>query len=782
MKLNDYETISLAGLLHDVGKIRQRSEEKIENDYNWSYCPEYKNHPSHIHAAHTAEFLDWFVNRFKIESENNLVNVASYHHKSGTDDPFVEIIKKADRLSSGFEREFSEKSENYKESKLISIFSEVGFSSNAEEYHYPIKKLGFDVIPTKDGVPKNESVEEYKALWKGFVADVGKISINLSFDAFYDAVQNVYEMYAWCVPSSSFKTYPDISLFDHSKTTAAIAQALYEFHKHNESLSPHKISQPQEDNFLLIQGDFSGIQNFIFSKMGESNKFAAKILRAKSFFVSLATDLAAYDICRKMGLTKAAIIMNAGGKFTLLTPNTQSSIDILEETKDVINDEIFKQSYGEVQFVIGYTKASDSDFQMGRFSKKIEELALILEESKLKPNIKQFVFDDYLENVKDNGICEICGKSPADAAAEDVPICKHCRSFKEIGEKLVKSEFFSIRTSGGIYIIDGLYADFRKYENSLLCFDLKTDREFRGFSKNRISSYVSIIKENEIEERYKNIKDSEDISINSIKPFSCIAEDVKYYNSPEHKGSAFLGILKADVDSLGKLFVHGFRGKETISKIASLSRMVDFFFTGWLQHILREKYQSVYTVFSGGDDLFLIGPFNQIIDLSIDINNHLKEYVKNTDIHISAGIYMAKSKIPVYQMAESAEEILKEAKNSGRNRIGIFGRVLEWDLFQEMMKIDLESYFRDKVSDSYRYNLLKFADMAEKAKKGDNVRDLMWKPLFVYQTYRNVGSGAEKQERKEIIRNFLNQFVDYFERYRGDFIVPLSNYIYRRRG
>ncbi len=782
MDLNSYELISLAGLLHDIGKIRQRAEKEIKNDYNRSYCPEYNNHPSHIHAAHTAEFLDKFVKDFDIKSEPNIVNVASYHHKRDTDDPFVEIIKKADRLSSGFEREDSGASENYKKAKLVSIFSEVGFNAEIDEYHYPLRKLDFDIVPENIKYSKNESVEKYKLLWKGLSKDIEKISRNLHFDAFYDAVQSVYEMYAWCVPSSSFKTYPNISLFDHSKTTAAIAQALYGFHKYNNSLSFNLVKQPHEDNFLLIQGDFSGIQNFIFSKMGESNKFAAKILRAKSFYVSIATDLAAYDICKNLSLTKAAIIMNAGGKFMLLAPNTKNNIDILEETKNKINDEIFEQSYGEVQFVIGYVKASDSDFQMGGFSKKIEELALILEELKLKPNIKQFVFDDYLENVKDNGICQICGKFPADAAIADMPVCKHCRSFKEIGEKLVKSELLSIGTSGKFYVVDGLYADFKKSDNALLCFDLNTDSEFRGFSKNRISSYVPIIKENEVEERYKDIKDNEDIDAGSVKPFSYIAEDVKYYNSPEHKGSVFLGILKADLDSLGKLFVHGFKGKETISKIASLSRMIDFFFTGWLQHILKEKYKSVYTVFAGGDDLFLIGPFNQIIDLSIDINNHIKEYAKNPDIHISAGVYMAKSKIPVYQMAESAEEILKGAKSSGRNRVGLFGRVLEWDTFKEMMKIDLEGYFKDKVSDSYRYNLLKFANMSEKAKKGSNVRDLMWKPLFVYQTYRNVGSGAEKQKRKEIIGNFLNQFVDYFERYRGDFIVPLSNYIYRRRG
>lgn len=50
----------------------------------------------------------------------------------------------------------------------------------------------------------------------------------------------------------------------------------------------------------LIGGDFYGIQNFIFSDSGEAGKHRSKILRGRSFAVSLLCELTADMICRKI--------------------------------------------------------------------------------------------------------------------------------------------------------------------------------------------------------------------------------------------------------------------------------------------------------------------------------------------------------------------------------------------------------------------------------------------------------------------------------------------------
>jgi len=312
-----------------------------------------------------------------------------------------------------------------------------------------------------------------------------------------------------------------------------------------------------------------------------------------------------------------------------------------------------------------------------------------------------------------------------------------------------------------------------------LAYDLQNNSHFSGIAKSKISGYVPRISDEEISiEKYDN--EEEKIEKNDPKTFSMIAYDAKVPNQEgEYVGESFLGILKADVDNLGRFFIEGFHESESISKIVTLSRMVDFFFVGWLQNILKEKYSSVYTVFAGGDDLFLIGPFNQIIDLAGEINRHLKEYVKNEEFHLSCGIYLVKPKIPVYQMAERAEAILENAKHKGKNRIGVFRRVVLWNRFEEMMKDKNVVNYLDEISGTFRYSLYQFINSVETLKfktTNKSTRDLMWKPLFLYKAYRNLDKKDE-----QFRANFIEDFIGYFEKYGGDFTIPLSNFIYRNR-
>ena len=75
------------------------------------------------------------------------------------------------------------------------------------------------------------------------------------------------EKYLWCVPAQTTNYIPDISLFDHAKTTAAIALCLHDEYTEG-SLTPNgikKMTQNEDKHFMLISGDVSGIQNFIFN-------------------------------------------------------------------------------------------------------------------------------------------------------------------------------------------------------------------------------------------------------------------------------------------------------------------------------------------------------------------------------------------------------------------------------------------------------------------------------------------------------------------------------------
>ena len=80
-----------------------------------------------------------------------------------------------------------------------------------------------------------------------------------------------------------------------------------------------------EEKLLLIQGDFFGIQEFIFATGGETQRRAAKLLRGRSFYVSLLTECAALAILDRLALPPTSQVINAAGKFLIVAPNTDAT-------------------------------------------------------------------------------------------------------------------------------------------------------------------------------------------------------------------------------------------------------------------------------------------------------------------------------------------------------------------------------------------------------------------------------------------------------------------------
>ncbi|MEZ4661479.1 MAG: hypothetical protein R2911_28345 [Caldilineaceae bacterium] len=111
-----------------------------------------------------------------------------------------------------------------------------------------------------------------------------------------------------------------------------------------------------------------------------------------------------------------------------------------------------------------------------------------------------------------------------------------------------------------------------------------------------------------------------------------------------------LGVVKMDVDQLGLLLAQGLGSKATsISRVAAFSRMLDMFFSGWvdsrLRHILlheggKPAYANVngrqqpvanplhnmYTVYAGGDDLLWWGPWDWAVTAARELQKDFARY------------------------------------------------------------------------------------------------------------------------------------------------------------
>lgn len=204
----------------------------------------------------------------------------------------------------------------------------------------------------------------------------------------FEHLESLMLIYTAMIPAArAGKAVPDVSLYDHSKSVAALSVALYMYHRDTNSMSVEAICESAKQKFCLIGGDFYGIQNFIFSDSGEAGKHRSKILRGRSFAVSLFCELAADFICREIGLPPSSILLNAAGKFTILAPNTPAVKNAVSSLQNKINDWLISKTFGENAFGIALIEAAPADFESGNFYRLYKRLSTKLATTNTKNSI-----------------------------------------------------------------------------------------------------------------------------------------------------------------------------------------------------------------------------------------------------------------------------------------------------------------------------------------------------------------------------------------------------------
>lgn len=162
---------------------------------------------------------------------------------------------------------------------------------------------------------------------------------------------------------------------------------------------------------------------------------------------------------------------------------------------------------------------------------------------------------------------------------------------------------------------------------------------------------------------------------------------VEFTELADHaRGDRLLGVLKMDVDRLGEAMVGALdRGLPTL---AHLSRRLDEFFAVTLQADLRDRdspWRDLYTIFSGGDDLLMVGPWNVAFDFAHHVRRRFSGAFGPEGLTISAGLALSKPKRPIHLAAEEAEALLEQAKTcpapgaaAPRDQCATLGQVWKW--------------------------------------------------------------------------------------------------------
>ena len=191
------EKVYLAALLHDIGKFYQRADtgsvrgSKYLNDYckdEAAFCPVYNSVYSHKHVLWTAQFIDDFSAVFKkladsgiddMSNKENLINLAAGHHLQKDQLSVLgQIIKEADSLSSGMDRDNvyndiqdEQNWDAFKKKRMTSILQTVNANDKLDEWwHLPVTSMEL----SKKYFPKQkfETAPDYASLWDDFVEEL----------------------------------------------------------------------------------------------------------------------------------------------------------------------------------------------------------------------------------------------------------------------------------------------------------------------------------------------------------------------------------------------------------------------------------------------------------------------------------------------------------------------------------------------------------------------------------------------------------------------------------
>ena len=238
-------------------------------------------------------------------------------------------------------------------------------------------------------------------------------------------------------------------------------------------------------------------------------------------------------------------------------------------------------------------------------------------------------------------------------------------------------------------------------------------------------------------------------------------------------GNKKLAMFKADIDNLGLVFSQSLGKRMSFSRYADLSHLMHYFFSSFYAWFVENRQdqngnfykERIYTVFSGGDDLCILGSWDTVMQFALDFRKALAQFTNNNpSVTISGGVALVNPNVPVRNIADEAEELLEKSKaKDGKNAITVFGTTVSWDEYENCLqdgKFLQEQLEKGKLSTGVVYKFLDFANRAEKTlgKNGiadvselvnANMKDRIWKSNMIYIVSRNVTK--DEQLKKKLL-------------------------------
>jgi CRISPR-associated protein Csm1 len=386
--------------------------------------------------------------------------------------------------------------------------------------------------------------------------------------------------------------------------------------------------------------------------------------------------------------------------------------------------------------------------------------------------------------------CKECKRSDV---LTDEDICPICASLRDISSDIVKKEYFIVKRGteknkpplpGGccLYAADKGEPDGKE--------------ALRFYCKNRVFSDLSA--------------GTPPQALNAINLWLGDYTDGSTFEQLAEKAEGIkrIAALRLDVDDMGRAFISGFHHKKyaeryiSLSRTAAFSRSLSLFFKFYLNHLLSspsfrlkggDKTGRFATViYSGGDDVFIVGAWNDALELALEISDSFGRYTQGT-LTLSGGIGIYNHSYPIARIAfetGAMESAAKHAAANEKNRVSLFTKaavgIYRWTELKEKV-IDekltpISDYFsRMRQSDREQgktmlNNLLSLITEINESREPINIARL------AYYLSRLAPLSKNKEEYSNFSKSIYGWTTDEITRRELISAITLYLYLERKKG
>ncbi|MCD8129603.1 MAG: type III-A CRISPR-associated protein Cas10/Csm1 [Oscillospiraceae bacterium] len=587
----------------------------------------------------------------------------------------------------------------------------------------------------------------------------------------------------------------DISLYDYCKLTTAIGSCIAEWGK------PVTREQlPEMHCFLLYSADFSGIQRFIYTV---HTQHALRALRSRSFVLELLMEHYIDELLGACGVSRANLLYSGGGHCYLLLPNTDAVKATLTGWNLRFNDWLAEQFGVRLFLAHGWTVCTGNEL-LNTPAAEAHQKAMFRRVSSQVSAHKLHRFSAAqlrrLNSGQADGTdreCKVCGQAKVvrwDKTSGDGR-CGWCDLFETISGGLIQEEQF-------FFWVGDLSQGARAF--SLPTVEGKTD----VMLTNRAQVDTCLQTGRQPRRLYSVNQYCPSLPNCTILHMGNYASETEMERLAEaSEGIPRLGVCRMNVDNLGQSFVAGFERSlpdpteksryVSLVRTAAFSRRMSLFFKGYINSILREQPAlKVTVVYSGGDDVFLVGAWNDAIEAASRIRSALRTYTCGA-LTISGGVGVFQEKFPIRvaaaqtaRLEEQAKSLpaVPELKQPEKDGLALFGAETDhcyhWDVFHQSVQGEklelLESFFGSgdaERGNSMLYNIL---GLLREAQADDSRMPLA---RYAYLLSRLAPPNSAPEEAKKTYKDFSKKMYHWGleEEPRRQLLTAIQLYVYLHR-